>query len=168
MRLKGTGARVSNSGPAIGERASPITLTAEAGNRITEMNQRGVSSLILFITPGCDSCDDLMRSAHSISRSEAASTDVFVFSMSDDASRNRAFLKKHALAPDKFADASSIVEAYQIGGSPYAVLLDPTGVTISKGLANTLEHLESLLNARDEGFATQDDRIRYTLSLIHI
>lgn len=161
MRIRPTGARVGNSGPEIGTRAPSFSLRSMAGSEIMEVNSRGVSSLFVFVLPGCNSCDDLMRSAASISRTDVAKTDVFIMSMVDDETKNIEFLTKHNLSPEKYAVATSIVDLYQIGGSPYSILLDAKGMVISKGLANTLEHVESLLNARDEGFSTHQERLEF-------
>jgi methylamine dehydrogenase accessory protein MauD len=37
---------------------------------------------------------------------------------------------------------------------PYAVLLDEAGLISAKGLVNSREHLESLIIAKESGFAT--------------
>jgi len=40
---------------------------------------------------------------------------------------------------------------------PYAVLLDAAGIVRAKGLVNTREHLESLLEAHERGVASVQD-----------
>lgn len=44
--------------------------------------------------------------------------------------------------------------AFQVGKIPYGVLLDAGGIIRAKGLTNTREHLESLLEADKTGFAS--------------
>jgi methylamine dehydrogenase accessory protein MauD len=43
---------------------------------------------------------------------------------------------------------------YRVGKLPYAVLIDETGVVRAKGLINTREHLESLIQAKEMGVAS--------------
>ncbi len=43
---------------------------------------------------------------------------------------------------------------YRVGKLPYAVLIDETGVIRAKGLINTREHLESLIQAKEMGVAS--------------
>jgi hypothetical protein len=43
---------------------------------------------------------------------------------------------------------------YQVGKLPYAVLIDERGIVRAKGLVNSREHLESLLVAKETGYAS--------------
>jgi methylamine dehydrogenase accessory protein MauD len=43
---------------------------------------------------------------------------------------------------------------YQVGKLPYAVLIDEAGIVRAKGLVNSREHLESLLVAKETGYAS--------------
>ena len=47
--------------------------------------------------------------------------------------------------------------AYRINRLPFAVVLDAGGIVRGKGLVNSREQLESLLNARDMGQASIQD-----------
>ncbi len=44
--------------------------------------------------------------------------------------------------------------AYRVDKLPYAVLLDDLGVIAAKGLVNSREHFESLIIAKETGFAS--------------
>ncbi|MCT7004822.1 hypothetical protein M1709_25190, partial [Salmonella enterica subsp. enterica serovar Carrau] len=44
--------------------------------------------------------------------------------------------------------------AYQISKLPYGVLIDSSGTVVTHGLINSREHLESLLEAQDTGYAS--------------
>jgi methylamine dehydrogenase accessory protein MauD len=43
---------------------------------------------------------------------------------------------------------------YRIDKLPYAVLLDDAGMIAAKGLVNSREHFESLIVAKETGYAT--------------
>jgi methylamine dehydrogenase accessory protein MauD len=49
--------------------------------------------------------------------------------------------------------------AYQVSKLPFAVLIDGEGVLRSKGLVNTREHMESLIEAMDTGIATVQEYV---------
>ncbi len=49
---------------------------------------------------------------------------------------------------------------YRINRLPFAVLLDRQGVVRGKGLVNSREQLESLMNANDLGHAAIQDWIK--------
>jgi len=46
---------------------------------------------------------------------------------------------------------------FEVGKLPYAVLIGPDGVLRSKGLVNSREHLESLVESMDSGFESIQD-----------
>ena len=43
---------------------------------------------------------------------------------------------------------------------PFAALIDAQGILVAKGLVNTREHLESLLQAMHSGYATLQDYVQ--------
>ena len=49
--------------------------------------------------------------------------------------------------------------AYQVDKLPHAVLIDPDGKIVSKGLVNSREHLESLVVAHEMGLKSVQDYI---------
>ena len=44
--------------------------------------------------------------------------------------------------------------------APYALLIDREGILRSKGMVNSREHLDSLLNVLDSKFATREEYFR--------
>ena len=64
------------------------------------------------------------------------------------------FLESHELGQIRYVVSAEIGMAFQVGKIPYGVLLDGQGVIRAKGLTNTREHLESLLEADKTGFAS--------------
>ena len=61
--------------------------------------------------------------------------------------------------PDNLSVLHDALDEFQVGKIPYGVLLDGEGVIRSKGLTNTREHLESLLEADKTGFASLQEYI---------
>ena len=66
-------------------------------------------------------------------------------------------LERHKLAQVPCTVSLDLNEKYQVTTAPYAVLIDAQGVVRSKGAVNHAEHLESLLNVLDEGYASVQD-----------
>ena len=49
--------------------------------------------------------------------------------------------------------------SYEVSKLPFAILVGADGTLQSKGLVNTREHLESLIEAMDSGVATLQDYV---------
>jgi methylamine dehydrogenase accessory protein MauD len=64
------------------------------------------------------------------------------------------------LDPHCFINGSAIGMAYRVDKLPYAVLLDDQGVIAAKGLVNSREHFESLIIAKETGYATIQSYLR--------
>ena len=54
----------------------------------------------------------------------------------------------------RFVNGAAIGMAYRVDKLPFAVLLDDQGVIAAKGLVNSREHFESLIVAKETGFAS--------------
>ena len=53
--------------------------------------------------------------------------------------------------------------SYQVSKLPFAVLIGADGTLKSKGLVNTREHLESLIESMDSGIATVQEYVNSQL-----
>ena len=53
--------------------------------------------------------------------------------------------------------------SYQVSKLPFAVLIGADGTLQSKGLVNTREHLESLIESMDSGIATVQEYVNSQL-----
>jgi methylamine dehydrogenase accessory protein MauD len=64
------------------------------------------------------------------------------------------FVAAQSLGDFPYVLSQELGMTYRVAKLPYAVLIDAAGVVRAKGLINTREHLESLLEARDRGVAS--------------
>jgi methylamine dehydrogenase accessory protein MauD len=71
-----------------------------------------------------------------------------------DLNEQRKLIEQFGLDDHWFVNGSEIGMAYRIDKLPYAVLLDDLGVIAAKGLVNSREHFESLIIAKETGFAS--------------
>lgn len=147
------GAMITDHGPDIGDKAPELDLTDFAGRavKIGGPSADGRQTLLMFTAPTCPVCDKLFPIIKSIARAEKIS----VVMISDGApEEHRRFLDSHELGEIRYVVSAEAGMAFQVGKIPYGVLLDPQGVIRAKGLTNTREHLESLLEADKTGFAS--------------
>lgn len=147
------GAMITDHGPDIGDAAPVFELPDYFGRtvKIGGASEQGRPTLLMFTAPTCPVCDKLFPIIKSIARAEKIS----VVMISDGApEEHAAFLESHELGQLRYAVSTEVGMAFQVGKIPYGVLLDAEGVIRAKGLTNTREHLESLLEADKTGFAS--------------
>ena len=63
-------------------------------------------------------------------------------------------MREHKLEGFPYVVSPVVGMTYQVGKLPYAVLIDELGIVRAKGLVNSREHLESLLVAKETGYAS--------------
>ena len=147
------GAMITDDGPDIGDKAPELDLKDFAGSKVKIGGPAadGRQTLLMFTAPTCPVYDKLFQIIKSIARAEKIS----VVMISDGApEEHRRFLDTHELGEIRYVVSAEAGMAFQVGKIPYGVLLDPQGTIRAKGLTNTREHLESLLEADKTGFAS--------------
>ncbi|MCK0197910.1 methylamine dehydrogenase accessory protein MauD [Ancylobacter sp. 6x-1] len=147
------GAMITDHGPDIGDAAPTFTLPDHFGApvKIGGASERRRATLLMFTAPTCPVCDKLFPLIKSIAKAEKVSVIMISDGQPDEHER---FLAKHELGDIRYVVSAEIGMAFQVGKIPYGVLLDADGVIRAKGLTNTREHLESLLEADKSGFAS--------------
>ncbi|MDO5705181.1 MAG: methylamine dehydrogenase accessory protein MauD [Paracoccus sp. (in: a-proteobacteria)] len=145
------GAMITDHGPDIGDAAPEFAVPDYFGRDIHIGGAAERPTLLMFTAPSCPVCDKLFPIIKSIARAEK----INVVMISDGPPEEHArFLKTHELGQIRYVVSAEIGMAFQVGKIPYGVLVDPEGVIRAKGLTNTREHLESLLEADKTGFAS--------------
>jgi methylamine dehydrogenase accessory protein MauD len=152
-RVAPAGALISGSGPGVGEQSPRIEVHALAGNAITigATLATGKALLMLFVSQTCPICKKLIPIALDFARSERL--DV-LFVGDADLAEQKKLISQFGIAEHRFINGPEIGMTYRIDKLPYAVLLDDLGVIAAKGLVNSREHFESLIIAKETGFAS--------------
>jgi methylamine dehydrogenase accessory protein MauD len=152
-RVAPAGALISGSGPGVGEQSPRIEVHALAGNAITIGGTlaTGKAVLMLFVSQTCPICKKLIPIALDFARSERL--DV-LFVGDADLAEQKKLIGQFGIAEHRFINGPEIGMTYRIDKLPYAVLLDDLGVIAAKGLVNSREHFESLIIAKETGFAS--------------
>jgi methylamine dehydrogenase accessory protein MauD len=154
-RIAPMGALTIDKGPKVGEHSPVFELASLSGDALTigVPNVRERSTLLMFVSPTCPVCKKLLPAVKSLASNEAGWLDV-VFTSDGDATEQAAFVRAHRLDRFPFVLSSELGMTYRVSKLPYAVLIDGEGVIRAKGLVNTREHLESILQAKQMGVAS--------------
>ncbi len=152
-RVAPAGALINSAGPGVGEQSPRLEVQALAGNAVTvgATLAPGRALLMLFVSSTCPICKKLIPIAKNFARSERL--DV-LFVGDADAAEQRKLVAQFELDERCFVNGPQVGMAYRVDKLPYAVLLDDAGRIAAKGLVNSREHFESLIVAKESGYAT--------------
>jgi methylamine dehydrogenase accessory protein MauD len=159
-RVAPAGALLPTNGPWVGETTETGAYDGLDGLSVTIGGPRadGRATLVLWISPTCPVCRNLVPTARSLARAEGQSL-VFA-SDGDDLARHRSYRKDLDIAGYPYVVSQSRGLRYGVSKLPFAVLIGADGTLRSKGLVNTREHLESLVESMESGVASLQDYVR--------
>lgn len=161
-RIAPMGALTLDRGPKEGESAPVFELPdlLERGTvRVGGTREGGRSLLVMFVAPSCPVCKKLLPIIRSVARSESDWLET-VLASDGDLEEQRRFVKSYQLEDFPYLLSGELGMTYRIGKLPYGVLIDGTGVIRAKGLINTREHLESLMQAKQMGVASIQEYLK--------
>jgi methylamine dehydrogenase accessory protein MauD len=152
-RVAPAGALLNGAGPGVGEQSPRIEVHALAGNAITVGGQlaAGKALLMLFVSASCPICKKLIPVAKNFAKSERL--DVLFVGDADPVDQRR-LIAQFELDEHCFVNGPQVGMTYRVDKLPFAVLLDEGGRIAAKGLVNSREHFESLIVAKESGYAT--------------
>jgi methylamine dehydrogenase accessory protein MauD len=154
-RIKPVGALSLGKVIKAGDDAPVFKLPSLTGGAfsLAGVNPDGVSTLLFFLSPTCPVCKTLLPVLKSVQHKERAWLRIILASDGDEPEQ-MTFIRREGLEQFTYALSAEVGMAYQIGKLPYGVLIDAQGKVSSHGLINTREHLESLFEAKNLGYAT--------------
>ena len=157
-RVAPAGALMVGRGPAVGETAPVIHVEtfSRATRDVGGPSADGSTTLLFFLSPTCPVCKRLLPVLRSLVRHEAPALRL-VLASDGPRDEHEAFVRDHRLDPASYVLSPALGVTYRVEKLPYAVLLDAAGIVRAKGLVNTREHLESLLEAHERGVASVQD-----------
>jgi methylamine dehydrogenase accessory protein MauD len=159
VRLAPAGALVTDKGPIVGETAPVMDAVTLDGNSLAvgKPLSLGRKLLILFVSPHCPLCKDLIPIAKNFAKAERLD---IVFVGDDELSEQRAMVARLDMTGLPFVNSSIVGRAYHVDRLPYAALIGEDGTLLSKGLVNSREHLESLVTAHELGVLSVQDYLK--------
>jgi len=156
VRLAPAGALMTGKGPTVGEPAPVLEATTLDGASLTigKGLSKGRMQLLLFVSPHCPLCKELIPIAANFARTERLD---IVFAGDDEVSEQRAMVARLEMGGIPFVNSSIVGRAFHVDRLPHAVLIGDDGTVLSKGLVNSREHLESLVTAHEMGVVSVQD-----------
>jgi methylamine dehydrogenase accessory protein MauD len=158
-RLAPAGALMTNVGPKTGELVNEFSVEDLSGDHISIGGPREQSQLVLFVSPTCPICKSLIPAARSLARSERRRISLIFASDGGEREKHERYAADMALAPHPYVISLELGVKFAVGKLPYAVLIDESGKLRSKGLVNSREHLESLIESMDSGYESIQDYV---------
>ena len=157
MRISPVGALTLPGGVAVGAAAPEMSLASLTGV-VVQVGGRsdGRSQLIFFVSPTCPICKSLLPAIRAIQKSEGNRLQVVLASDGDEALQEK-MIKMERLEAFPFVLSATLGQTLGVSKLPYAVLVGGDGKIAAKGLVNSREHLESLLEAERRGVASIQD-----------
>lgn len=166
-RITPVGAMINDAGPAIGSASPVFHLTSlNQPSEVMIGSQQAQSTLLFFLSPTCPICKKLLPAIQSLSNSESRWLKVILAS-DGDAEKHLPFVSQHGLTALPYVLSQPLGMAYRVSRLPFAVLLDADGIVRAKGLVNSREQLDSLLNVVDTGHISIQSYVNQTQTQAH-
>jgi methylamine dehydrogenase accessory protein MauD len=158
-RVAPAGALMPTTGPKVGEATQPATYPGLDGGPVVVGGPDGNAraTLVLWISPTCPVCKALVPTATSMARAERLRL-VFA-SDGDKPAQHQAYVADLGITAYPYVVSQALGLAYAVSKLPFAVLIGGDGVLRSKGLVNTREHLESLVESMRSGVQSLQDYV---------
>jgi len=159
-RLAPAGALMTNAGQKLGDKVANMSIPDIHG-KLVEIGATGANAnagkaqLLLFVSPSCPICKELVPTAKSVARSENVA--LIFGSDGGKADQHLQYIEKMDLQKYPYIVSLELGMRFEVAKLPYAVLIDESGVMRSKGLVNSREHLESLVLAMQSGYESIQD-----------
>jgi methylamine dehydrogenase accessory protein MauD len=149
-RVAPMGALVTDAGPAVGEPSPSFQLRGIQSEAVAIGGPSERATLVFFLSPTCPVCKKLLPVLKAMQRDERRAVSVVLASDGERAEHLR-FVTEQGLGHMPYVLSTELGMGYRVSRLPYAVLLDRGGMVAAKGLVNSREQLDSLLNAHDMG-----------------
>jgi methylamine dehydrogenase accessory protein MauD len=158
-RVSPAGALQPTNGPRVGETTQPVSHRdlRDAEVIVGGAAPDGRATLVLWVSPTCPVCRTLVPTAVSL-----ATTERLRLVFASDGGRveqHQAYVRELHIETYPYVVSQALGLAFAVSKLPFAVLIGADGVLRSKGLVNTREHVESLVESMHSGIATLQDYV---------
>lgn len=109
--------------------------------------------LLFFVSPTCPMCKSLIGVAKAIAKEEQSWVDL-IFASDGSSTEIDTFIASQKLAQSNFVNSAIVGKSFGVAKLPYAVLIDEKGTLQAMGIVNSREHIESLFNVKETGYAS--------------
>ncbi|HEY3050367.1 MAG TPA: redoxin domain-containing protein [Gaiellaceae bacterium] len=141
------GALITDTGLERGVQAPDfIAADSETGEPVTLTELPAAPRLLVFASPGCLSCRELIPGLNEVRKTRRGEFDFLVICRGDVESC-RSFGRMNRLEAPMVIDTNGQIEKdYMVTLTPFAYVLDHEGRVVIRGVANDWRQLESLLD----------------------
>ncbi|MGI9262486.1 MAG: methylamine dehydrogenase accessory protein MauD [Woeseiaceae bacterium] len=160
-RVAPAGALMPTNGPKVGELTESMSIADINGQAVSigGPSEAGMNTLVMFISPTCPVCKSLVPTAKSLASAERNRLNLVFASDGDKLEQHQAYAKDLDLDKYPYVLSEKLGMSFEVSKLPFAALIGADGTLQSKGLVNTREHIESLIEAMDTGIATLQDYV---------
>jgi methylamine dehydrogenase accessory protein MauD len=160
-RVAPAGALMPTNGPKVGEMTDVMSVSDLQGDAVAigGADSAGLATLILFISPTCPVCKSLVPVARSLVSYEGRRMRLVFASDGDKIDQHVAYVSDLDMKDYPYLVSQALGLAYAVSKLPFAVLIGSDGTLQSKGLVNSREHLESMVESMDSGVASLQDYV---------
>lgn len=150
-RVAPMGALVTDAGPAVGAASPSFQLCGIQSEAVNIGGAAERPTLLFFLSPTCPVCKKLIPVLKALVKDERSALQVVLASDGGDpdGADHLRFVREQGLEKMPYVLSTELGMGYRVSRLPYAVLLDTQGVVAAKGLVNSREQLDSLLNAHE-------------------
>lgn len=141
---------------AAADHLNATTLRNLAGETVIigGIRQNRQTQLLIFVSGSCPVSRKMVPIAKSFARRERLS---LMFCGDDTLDEQKHTVETLGIPPSTFINDNIIGRDLGVDRLPFAALLSTTGAVQARGLVNSLEHLESLLNTQKTGYSSLQD-----------
>jgi methylamine dehydrogenase accessory protein MauD len=132
---------MDDDGPPLGTAPEPREVIDITGAPVT-VGGPGPPQLLLFVSPGCGVCEQVLPALPAIARN--GQVIPFVVTDVDNTEAELAFGRGTLSAP--LISAPELLQLYDVRGTPYAVITDRLGIVRAKAPVTGLEQVEGLVD----------------------
>ena len=108
-----------------------------------------------------------MPTAKSLVKSENKRINLAFGSDGENIEQHKTYIKDLEIETYPYFVSQTVGIYYQVSKLPFAILIGQDGTLQSKGLVNTREHLESLIESMDSGVATVQEYVNTQLDSVN-
>ncbi len=149
-RVAPMGALVTDAGPAVGDASPSFSLRGIQSEVVDIGGSAERATLLFFLSPTCPVCKKLIPVLKALQRDERRHLSI-VLASDGEQTDHLGFVRQQGLESMPYVLSTELGMSYRVSRLPYGVLLDTAGTVVAKGLVNSREQLDSLLNAHDMG-----------------
>jgi methylamine dehydrogenase accessory protein MauD len=138
--------RVGRAGLKLGKKAPDFTLPNMNGQRVSLHDFAGKKLLLVFMQPGCGPCNGVVSDLSAFQEKKPISILVVQKGNADEV-RKWAH-EKEVRFPVALQEKDEISRKYETFATPFAFLVNESGIIESKGVINNGKHIQLLLSGR--------------------